>query len=236
MKTLLSSSIKIIFLISSVAVLATSLIACNEIKSVENKNTADKTSDGTLHSQTNAVLPTTSLENIENETIEEFEELYLNTEPTASIWPRVRAGFKITSDSQQKELANELKWFAKHPEYIQRVLSRADPFLYYILEEAEKRDLPSELVLLPIVESAYQPFAYSHGRAAGIWQFIPSTGRMYGLKQNWWYDGRRDIYASTQAALNYLERLNKQFKGDWMLALAAYNSGGGTVRKAIKRN
>lgn len=236
MKTLLSSSIKTIFLISSVAILATSLIACNKIKSVENKNTADKISDGTLHSQTNAVLPTTSLENIEDETFEEFEELYLNTEPTASIWPRVRAGFKITSDSQQKELANELKWFAKHPEYIQRVLSRADPFLYYILEEAEKRDLPSELVLLPIVESAYQPFAYSHGRAAGIWQFIPSTGRMYGLKQNWWYDGRRDIYASTQAALNYLERLNKQFKGDWMLALAAYNSGGGTVRKAIKRN
>ena len=172
MKTLLSSSIKIIFLISSVAVLATSLIACNEIKSVENKNTADKISDGTLHSQTNAVLPTTSLENIEDETFEEFEELYLNTEPTASIWPRVRAGFKITSDSQQKELANELKWFAKHPEYIQRVLSRADPFLYYILEEAEKRDLPSELVLLPIVESAYQPFAYSHGRAAGIWHLF----------------------------------------------------------------
>jgi membrane-bound lytic murein transglycosylase D len=115
-------------------------------------------------------------------------------------------------------------------------MRRADPFLYYILEEAEKRDLPTELVLLPIVESAYQPFAYSHGRAAGIWQFIPSTGRYYGLKQNWWYDGRRDIYASTQAALNYLESLNKQFKGDWMLALAAYNSGSGTVQRAVKRN
>jgi len=96
--------------------------------------------------------------------------------------------------------------------------------------------LPTELVLLPIVESAYQPFAYSHGRAAGIWQFIPSTGRLDGLKQNWWYDGRRDIYASTQAALNYLENLNKLFKGDWMLALAAYNSGSGTVQRAVKRN
>ena len=86
---------------------------------------------------------------------------------------------------------------------MQRVMRRADPFIYYILEEAERRDLPTELVLLPIVESAYQPFAYSHGRAAGIWQFIPSTGKYYGLKQNWWYDGRRDIYASTQAALKY---------------------------------
>ena len=86
------------------------------------------------------------------------------------------------------------------------------------------------------MESAYQPFAYSHGRAAGIWQFIPSTGKLYGLKQNWWYDGRRDIYASTQAALNYLENLNKLFKGDWLLALAAYNSGSGTVQRAIRHN
>ncbi len=96
--------------------------------------------------------------------------------------------------------------------------------------------MPTELVLLPIVESAYQPFAYSHGRAAGIWQFIPSTGRLYGLNQNWWYDGRRDIHTATQAALNYLQNLSKLFDGDWELALAAYNSGSGTVQRAIKRN
>ncbi|HHJ34770.1 MAG TPA: LysM peptidoglycan-binding domain-containing protein [Gammaproteobacteria bacterium] len=182
-------------------------------------------------------MPTNSLDNIE---YEQFEELYISDEPTLSIWPRIRAGFQIPSSSETqplpREVSSEIKWLTGHGQYIQRVMKRADPFLYFILEEAEKRHLPTELVLLPIVESAYQPFAYSHGRAAGIWQFIPSTGRLYGLKQNWWYDGRRDIYASTQAALNYLENLNKIFKGDWLLALAAYNSGSGTVQRAIKRN
>jgi membrane-bound lytic murein transglycosylase D len=108
--------------------------------------------------------------------------------------------------------------------------------MYYVIETIEENNLPSELALLPIVESAFQPFAYSHGRAAGIWQFIPSTGRLYGLQQNWWYDGRRDVYASTQAAVALLQNLNRQFDGDWLLALAAYNSGSGTVRKAIRRN
>ncbi len=167
---------------------------------------------------------------------ENFETLFLKDQPTLSIWPRVRDGFKLPDDIDHPALRSEIKWFAKHHNYMQRVMLRADPFMYFILQEAEKRQLPTELVLLPIVESAFQPFAYSHGRAAGIWQFIPATGRYYGLKQNWWYDGRRDIYASTQAALNYLEHLNKIFKGDWMLALAAYNSGTGTVRRAIRRN
>ena len=209
-----------------------SLVACNETRS-------NAVADKTLH-EAKIALPTKSLENIDHNQIEydQFEELYFNDEATLSIWPRVRAGFQIPSDSDtlHKQVTSELKWFTKHKNYMQRVMLRADPFLHYILVEAEKRHLPTELVLLPIVESAYQPFAYSHGRAAGIWQFIPSTGRLYGLKQNWWYDGRRDIYASTQAALNYLENLNKLFKGDWMLALAAYNSGSGTVQRAVKRN
>lgn len=213
------------------------LAACNETKSAHSEKITtpepDKTPVKTLHAQDSTSLPTTSLDNIE---FEQFEELYLTNEATLSIWPRVRAGFQLPDDIEHQSLQNEIDWLARHPQYMQRVMRRADPFLYYILEEAEKRNLPTELVLLPIVESAYQPFAYSHGRAAGIWQFIPSTGRQYGLKQNWWYDGRRDIYASTQSALNYLERLNKMFKGDWMLALAAYNSGSGTVQRAIKRN
>ncbi|NOQ68552.1 MAG: transglycosylase SLT domain-containing protein, partial [Gammaproteobacteria bacterium] len=181
------------------------LAACNETRSTQKSElAATASSDSTLHNQinTSAAVTTSSLDNIE---FDQFEDLFLTSEPTQSIWPRVRAGFQLPSDIQHKALEAEIKWFAKHPEYIQRVLQRADPFLYYIMEEAEKRNLPTELVLLPIVESAYQPFAYSHGRAAGIWQFIPSTGLLYGLKQNWWYDGRRDIYASTQAALNYLE-------------------------------
>ena len=156
--------------------------------------------------------------------------------PTHSIWPRVRAGFQIDTHLDHPWVQAELNWYSRHPEYLFRTMTRAEPFIHYILEEAEKRNMPTELVLLPIVESAYQPFAYSHGRAAGIWQFIPSTGRLYGLEQNWWYDGRRDIYASTQAALNYLQNLHKLFKGDWTLALAAYNSGSGTVQRAIRKN
>jgi len=156
--------------------------------------------------------------------------------PTHSIWPRIREGFEIETHLDHPWVQSELDWYSNHPEYLFRTMTRAEPFLHYILEEAEKRDLPTELVLLPIVESAYQPFAYSHGRAAGIWQFIPSTGRLYGLDQTWWYDGRRDIYASTQAALSYLQNLSKMFDGDWTLALAAYNSGSGTVQRAIRKN
>ena len=239
-----ASMIKPIVTLCTISILAAGLSACNEPKpgtAMTSPNIAEAapgrqsdTFDATAEKHSDTFLPAASpLDYVE---YDQFEELYLSSEPTLSIWPRVRAGFQLSSDEDHASLQSEISWFAKHPEYIQRVMQRADPFLYYILEEAEKRNLPTELVLLPIVESAYQPFAYSHGRAAGIWQFIPSTGRLYGLKQNWWYDGRRDIYASTQAALNYLENLNKLFKGDWMLALAAYNSGSGTVQRAVKRN
>ena len=153
-----------------------------------------------------------------------------------NIWDRIRSGFELTDDIDHPRLMAELKWYKKHKKYLDRVVQRAEPFLHFIANETEARDLPTELVLLPIVESAFQPFAYSHGRAAGIWQFIPSTGKLYGLKQNWWYDGRRDVHASTHAALKYLRNLNREFKGDWLLALAAYNSGSGTVRRAIRKN
>ncbi|NNJ97440.1 MAG: LysM peptidoglycan-binding domain-containing protein [Gammaproteobacteria bacterium] len=168
--------------------------------------------------------------------IAESDPFELKDYPTYSIWPRIREGFQIDTHLDHPRVQTELAWYSKHQEYLYRTMTRAEPFIHYILDEAEKRGLPTELVLLPIVESAYQPFAYSHGRAAGIWQFIPSTGRIYGLEQNWWYDGRRDIYASTQAALQYLQKLNKQFDGDWTLALAAYNSGSGTVSRAIRKN
>ncbi len=150
------------------------------------------------------------------------------------LWDRIRQGLKL--DYSHPRIKGDLKWYREHQAYLDRVVDRATPYLHYIVSEAERRGIPTEIALLPIVESAFQPFAYSHGRAAGIWQFIPGTGKMYGLKQNWWYDGRRDIYASTDAAFRYLSSLNKQFNNDWLLALAAYNSGGGTVRKAIRRN
>ena len=150
------------------------------------------------------------------------------------LWARIRDGFELpTKDAAIVEV--ERDYFANHPGYLERVADRARPYLYHIVKEVDANDMPMEIALLPIVESAFQPFAYSPGRAAGIWQFIPGTGRHFGLKQTWWYDGRRDIFASTDAALDYLARLHDYF-GDWLLALAAYNSGEGTVQRAVRYN
>ena len=152
------------------------------------------------------------------------------------IWLRVRNGFQLQRNNDKPRVQAELNWFGRHQNYIDRVVDRASLYLYYVVEEIERQDVPMELALLPIVESAYDPFAYSHGKASGMWQFIPGTGKMYGLKQNWWYDGRRDIRASTIAAIQYLSELNKRYDGDWELALAAYNTGPGNVDRAIRRN
>ncbi len=127
-------------------------------------------------------------------------------------------------------------WFQSNHDYFDRVAERSRDYLPYIVREAERRGLPLELALLPVVESAFQPFAYSHARAAGLWQFIPSTARMYGLRINWWYDGRRDLVAATAAAFDYLEKLHRDFNEDWLLAVAAYNWGEGNLRRAIARN
>ena len=152
-----------------------------------------------------------------------------------NLWDRVRDGFQIPT-VQNSRVDTYISWYSRNDNYMQRVSERANRYLYHIVEQLDANGLPLELALLPIVESAFDPFAYSHGRASGIWQFIPGTGKHYGLNQNYWYDGRRDIEASTEAAIRYLTNLNQQFDGDWLLALAAYNTGGGNVRKAIKRN
>lgn len=161
-----------------------------------------------------------------------------NAEPTqpVDLWTVTRNHMHLPLHLDKKRVQVQLKWYAKHPAYIKRVMNRAKPYYYHIVTEAIKRDIPLELALLPVVESAFDPFAYSHGRAAGPWQFIPSTGKHFGLKQTWWYDGRRDILKSTDAAYTFLSQLNKRFDGDWLLALAAYNAGGGTISKAIRRN
>jgi len=152
-----------------------------------------------------------------------------------TIWPRIRQGLSLQKQENRK-ISAEFNWYKKHPAYMRRVSERSKRYIHYVVEQLELQQLPLELALLPIVESAYDPFAYSHGRASGMWQFIPSTGRMFKLHQNWWYDGRRDIVDSTRAAIAYLKQLNKSNKGDWLLALAAYNSGQGTVNKAIRKN
>ncbi|WP_309043426.1 LysM peptidoglycan-binding domain-containing protein [Marinobacter sediminicola] len=154
----------------------------------------------------------------------------------ADMWDRLRAGFMLDHDVDDKRVEDQLNWYARHPNYINRVVERGSRYLYHIVNETEKRGLPAEFALLPVVESAFDPFAYSHGRAAGLWQFIPSTGKYFGLTQSWWHDDRRDVIAATDAALTYLDRLTNRFGGDYTLALAAYNSGGGTVSIAMRRN
>ncbi|HKJ10579.1 MAG TPA: LysM peptidoglycan-binding domain-containing protein [Gammaproteobacteria bacterium] len=151
------------------------------------------------------------------------------------MWVAMRAGFRLDTTNHPR-IAAQLRWYAHHQKYLDRVFERARPYLHYILKQVQKRHMPTEIALLPVVESAFRPFAYSHVRAAGLWQFIPSTGRRFGLKQDWWYDGRRDVIQSTKAALDYLQQLHDDCNNDWLLALAAYNSGEGTVLNAIRRN
>nr|MBS0020246.1 LysM peptidoglycan-binding domain-containing protein [Gammaproteobacteria bacterium] len=159
----------------------------------------------------------------------------LPDDPSFDLWDRIRVGLALPGYEHQRT-QTALRILQRNQRYLDQITERAGRYLYQLVEAVEQRQLPMELALLPIVESGLQPFAYSHARAAGLWQFIPSTGRIYGLKQNWWYDGRRDIVESTRAALDYLQKLHDLFKGDWLLAIAAYNSGQGSVRRAVASN
>ena len=151
------------------------------------------------------------------------------------LFDRIRAGFRL-EDGEHHAVDLELHWYVSNPDYLQRAFGRADLYLYYIVTELERRGMPLEIALLPVVESAFEPYAYSRARASGLWQFIPGTGSKYGLKQNWWYDGRRDIVESTRAALDYLQALHDEFNGDWLLAIAAYNCGEALVERAVEVN
>ena len=152
------------------------------------------------------------------------------------LFDRIRAGFRLEDGSEHAAVDQQLRWYVSNPDYLQRAFGRADLYLYYIVTELERRGMPLELALLPVVESAFEPYAYSRARASGLWQFIPGTGSKYGLKQDWWYDGRRDIVESTRAALDYLQSLHDEFNGDWLLAIAAYNCGEALVERAVDMN
>jgi membrane-bound lytic murein transglycosylase D len=154
----------------------------------------------------------------------------------ADLFDRMRAGFKLEDTHDHRAVDQQLQWYAANPDYLQRAFSRADLYLYQIVTELERRGMPLEIALLPVVESAFEPYAYSRARASGLWQFIPDTGSKYGLKQDWWYDGRRDIVESTRAALDYLQSLHDEFGGDWLLAIAAYNCGEAMVERAVEMN
>ncbi len=157
-----------------------------------------------------------------------------SAESQNDLWARIRAGFKLPESDARLTQLHE-KWYATHPSYLERAVERSRPYLFHIVQEVEKRGMPMEIALLPMIESAFNPQAQSPMKASGIWQFIPSTGRVYGLEQNAWYDGRKDILQATQAALDYLQNLYQMF-GDWELALAAYNCGEGCVSRAQSRS
>ncbi|MDZ4201549.1 MAG: transglycosylase SLT domain-containing protein [Gallionella sp.] len=153
---------------------------------------------------------------------------------SGDLWVRLRSGFAMR-DLDSPLVARHEQWYASRPDYIARMTGRASRYLYYIVGEVERRGMPSEIALLPMIESAFNPGAFSTASASGIWQFIPSTGKSFGMQQNWWYDGRRDIIGATNGALDYLQKLHDMF-GDWELALAAYNWGEGAVQRAQARN
>lgn len=152
-----------------------------------------------------------------------------------TVWDRMLSLYAMPEINSER-VDKQLNWYLDHPDYIARIQERAAPYMHLILDEIEAKNLPGELALLPVVESAFIAEAYSRSDASGLWQFIPATGKFFGLKQNSWYDGRRDVYASTKAATSFLQDLGETFGGDWCLALASYNFGKGNVGKAIERN
>ena len=158
-----------------------------------------------------------------------------NGEDYDDLFDRMRAGFAL-DEVQEPAIDQQLSWLVHNPDYLERVFQRGQRYLYHVVTEVEARGMPLEFALLPVVESAYEPFAYSRSRAAGMWQFIPGTGGRFGLKQNWWFDGRRDVIESTRAALDYLQALHDQFNGDWLLAIAAYNVGENAVQRELAYN
>lgn len=165
---------------------------------------------------------------------EQGEPVSENGEKDGNLWQRIKGGYAMP-ELNSPITANHESWYASRPEYVKRMVGRSEKYLYHIVEEVQKRGMPTEIALLPMVESAFNPQAYSTSRASGIWQFIPSTGKHFGLQQNWWVDNRRDVKAATNAALTYLQKLHVMF-GSWDLALAAYNAGEGTVMRAIEKN
>jgi membrane-bound lytic murein transglycosylase D len=177
----------------------------------------------------------TETEESENED-EAEDEVFAQTADNDDLWLHLRQNFSILPKNYNSQTQEFIQYYVKAGRTVQRMLENSKPYLAYIVAELEKRNIPLEIALLPMIESHYTPTLYSPQQAAGLWQFIPSTGKRYGLKQNWWYDGRRDVVSSTQAALDYLQTLYRDMDNDWFKALAAYNCGEGRVKNEVARN
>ena len=210
--------------------LVSSLLAgCQTIQKNENAAAADNKAT-TIDNRVTTAIPATT-----QPLITPSKQAIFTGSPE-DLWELTRENFLLIDDAEHEAVNRQIEWYSKYPGHMRRVTENAARYYHYVLNEVLKRGLPAEIALLPAVESTYDPQAYSSGHAAGIWQFIPSTAKYRGLKKNRWYDGRKDIIDSTDVALDYLEDLNKRFNGDWLLTMAAYNAGGGTVSKAIRKN
>lgn len=164
-----------------------------------------------------------------------------NTDPASQksaqlVWDHLAQSLELPIDTNQPRMAKQLKWIKHHPQYFKKNENKSNYALPYVVQAVQGKGMPAEVALLPFIESNYNPLAFSLRGAAGIWQLMPETANRMGIEQNWWYDGRRDLIASTDAALNYLNFLQNEFNHDWLLAFAAYNAGEGTVKSAIAKN
>ncbi|MDX1914460.1 MAG: transglycosylase SLT domain-containing protein [Methylophilus sp.] len=209
--------------------IVTSLFSLSSISAEQTNLAGDKIE--IINDDVNSNLTADPIESFINNNVNDAD---YNASSQDDLWARIRSGFAIPNIDSEYTTKYET-WYSSRPDYVKRMLERSQKYLFHIVEEVEKRNMPSEIALLPMIESAYNPQAYSRSHAAGIWQFVPATGKDFGLKQNYWSDKRRDVTAATDAALTYLQKLHGMF-GSWDLALAAYNAGEGTVSRAIERN
>ncbi len=220
-----SASFSRLFRLITVVMVASALSACATMNDEWSDSTSNKQTAKTGKYSKSGKAPRV---NIDKDSVGALDA------PYNDLWDRIRDGFEL-EDSTSPLVIKHVRWYADRPDYVDRMMSRSSRYLFYIVEEVERRKMPMELALLPFIESAFNPEAFSRAKASGMWQFMPATGKDFKLTQNIFRDERRDVIQSTDAALDYLQRLHKMF-GDWELALAAYNWGEGNVSKAIKRN
>jgi membrane-bound lytic murein transglycosylase D len=245
---------------SGLVVVLSAMTGCAQLSSIHSPDSGNPTTDASatgklpiVDAPFEAAYQTLSIETLETLTLQGLyrlqpltldsddtpglDQLYVFSDPKPvydNLWDTIGDHLFLTP-ANTHNYQDYIQSYLKKKSYLQRVSERAKPYLYFILQEIQKRQMPFEMALLPIVESGYYPYARSYMSAAGLWQFMPATGYMYGLKRSWWYDGRHDVYRSTLAALDYLQSLYKQNNYDWLLALASYNAGYGNVRKATRR-